>query len=179
MLDGRGTEAWAREMSTLSFQVAAFGPDGDLLGRGPRFLSDLSAKWLRICDELLADGKPSARLRVPLAGLQHLEIRYTRAGCAGLATFFAHGVIVTSSLLLGGVEPELDEQVQEMFFRSLGPQLGAQTAQAELALSGMSRPLHAVLAWASPGVTDADADLVQELSTHFAGSLLFSGSHVV
>jgi hypothetical protein len=178
VLDGRGIEAWAHQMNSFSFQVAAFGPDGDLVGSGQRLLSDLSEKWLQICDELLADGRPSARLRVPLAGLEHLEIRYTRAGCAGVATFFAHGVIVTSSLLLGGVEPEVAKEVQEMFFRSLGPQLGVQAALAELALSEISRPLHAVVAWASPGVTDADADMVQELTTHFAGSLLFSGSHV-
>ncbi len=34
------------------------------------------------------------------------------------------------------------------------------------------RPLHAVVSWANPAVSDEDEQLIQELSTHYAAAFL-------
>jgi hypothetical protein len=34
------------------------------------------------------------------------------------------------------------------------------------------RPLHAVIVWGNPAVSDDDAGLIQELTAHFAGAML-------
>jgi hypothetical protein len=126
---------------------------------------------MSVCSDMLRDRVPSAAVCVPVEGLSHLEVRYTRSGRTGLATFWANQVMVSSSLLMDGVKPEADAEVQAMFLESL--RRSVPTADAFGELTEISdRPLHAVVSWANPGVSDEDEKLVQELSTHFAAAFL-------
>jgi hypothetical protein len=120
---------------------------------------------------MLRDAVPSAAVCVPVEGLSHLEVRYTRSGRTGLATFYANQVIATSSLLMDGAKPEADAEVQAIFLKSL--RRSVPTADAFGELTEISdRPLHAVVSWANPEVSDEDEELVQQLSTHFAAAFL-------
>src|SRR5262245_1847080 len=106
-------------MSERQYHVAAFAGDGSLVGRGIWRVSDLSKRWISVCDDILRDGVPSAAVCVPFEGLSHLEVKYTRSGGTGLATFYANRAIVASSLLMDGAESEADAEVQAMFLESL------------------------------------------------------------
>lgn len=45
--------AWM--VGPASFEIAAFGFDGDLLGTAKRYVSTLSQRWLTVCSELLEE----------------------------------------------------------------------------------------------------------------------------
>jgi hypothetical protein len=158
-------------MRNAQFHVAAFAADGSLVGQGTRHLDALSEKWMTVCAQMLPDGVPSAAVCVPVEGLSHLEVRYTRAGRTGIATFYANRAMAASAILMEGTNPERDAQVQSMFQESLRGVVPA--AEAFGALSTIAvRPLYAVVAWGNPAVSDKDEELIQELSTHFAAAFL-------
>jgi hypothetical protein len=160
-----------------AYHVAAFAPDGVLVGKSTWSVSALSPKWLRVCGDMLHGCFRSLRLRVPFEGLQHLEVRCTRQGSTALATFYARDALAVSSLLMGGVNPEVDAEVQEMFLNSLVcTSVGQQGADFGELRRITDRPLHALVVWGNPEVDDDDAALVGELSTHFAAALLLGGS---
>jgi hypothetical protein len=158
------------------FYAAAFAPDGDLVGVGKWRLADLSPRWLEFCRQFLA--QRGERFRTALPGpLHRLELTLTSAEGAALATFGVAGQIAASAVYLRGENPSAEQQVLVMFAESLRRtaiaqrcQLGAAPFQAALGLS--ERPLHVVVAWGNPSVSEEDYGLVTELGNHMAAAFL-------
>jgi hypothetical protein len=53
------------------------------------------------------------RVPLPVAGLEHIELAFTRAGTAALATFWSHGKPVTTSAMVPGLAEDHDRQALE------------------------------------------------------------------
>jgi|RhiMetdeSRZDD1v2_1073273.scaffolds.fasta_scaffold90731_6 hypothetical protein len=158
------------------YHLAVFTPDGELQGTRVWNRSDLSSQWLGVCAELLRNSASSWRVAVPFENLEHLEIRCTHSSGVGLATYYARGELAVSTLLLRGDHPVVEAEVVAMFLASLGrvqlvQRLGALTRFRTIS-SMDDRPLHAVIVWGNPAVSDDDAGLIQELTAHFAGAML-------
>jgi hypothetical protein len=158
------------------YHVAVFLPDGSLEGTAVRERARLSAKWLGVGAELLAQDSASGRVVVPYENLDHLDVRFTRSDGAALVSYHAVGDLAVSSLLLTGENPVVEAEVIDMFLASVrrsGPVQGVGTvAPFGKLLSLRERPLHAVVVWGNPRVSDDDAQLIQELSAHVAGAFL-------
>jgi hypothetical protein len=163
-------------MDGTTFFVAPFAPDGELLGVGSWQLSDLSPKWLNFCERMLRDLGPV--FRVPLEhNLSHLEVKLTSTNGAGLGTFYAHGQIALSTAYLRGQDSDAELEVLRMFISSLRrvdvvKGLQRERLPFEDALTVRERPLHVVVVWGNPNVSEEDQGLIQELSNHFAGAFL-------
>ena len=170
-----------RDSVADQYHVAVFLPDGSLEGTGVRQRAGLSAKWLGVAAELLAVVGASGRAAVPFENLTHLELRFTRLRSAALVTYCAGGALAVSTLLLTGEDPTVEAEVIEMFLasarRSVSVPVSGPRAPFDQLGSLRQRPLHAVVVWGNPGVTDQDGELIQELSAHVAGAFLTRTNH--
>lgn len=172
--------AWM--VGPASFEIAAFGFDGDLLGTATRHVSALSQRWLTVCSELLEDYGEVFR-RSMGAQLSHIEIQLTSANGAGLGMFYVNGALALSVGLFRGVSEETESAVFNMFVDSLRNSGVVQVATDSARpfddlLQLKKRPLFALVAWPPDGLGEIDADLVRELSTHFAAAFLCRPSSV-
>lgn len=163
-------------MGETTFFVAPFAADGELLGVGAWQLSDLSPKWLNFCEVMLRDLGPV--FRTSLGGpLSHLEIKLTSADGAGLGIFYAHGQIAVSTAYLRGQDANAELAVLRMFIVSLRQvdmvkNFQINSSPFESVLSVRERPLHVVVVWGNPNISNQDQELIRELSNHFAGAFL-------
>lgn len=163
-------------MGETTFFAAPFAPDGELLGVGAWQLSALSPKWLNFCEVMLRDLGPI--FRTSLGGpLSHLEIKLTSVDGAGLGTFYAHGQIAVSTAYLRGQDSDAEHEMLRMFIASLRQveivkSFQMNSSSFESALSVRERPLHVVVVWGNPNVSDEDHELIRELSNHLAGAFL-------
>jgi hypothetical protein len=159
-----------------SYQVAAFGSDGSLVGTGTWERAVLSPKWLTIATELVDAASRTGRAALPIEHLTHLTLHLTCASGAMLATYRAHGVLACSALLLTGEAPQVESGLVRMFVESLrraAPVARAGAAEPFAAMySLIERPLHIVVPWTAAAISDDDHGLIQELSTHVAGAVL-------
>ena len=159
-----------------SFEVAAFSFDGELVGTGTRQLDQLSARWLSACDVMLRENGDVFRGSLG-AKLSHIEIQLTSADGAGLGMFFVKGTLALSTAYFRGESPSTETSVMSLFVNSLRntPRVLEATKSPlpfEALLSVQTRPLAALVFWAPMDVDEGDHELVQELSTHFAGAYL-------
>lgn len=160
-----------------SFLLAVFDITGALVGQRHFAISQLSQKWLRVCEEILAsNGEQFAITFAP--PLDHIALRFTSESGAAIATFRVGANIANSLLLTSGAVPEADAEVMQMFFESVcatATQLRTSgTFSPFIDMSRIAeRPLACVVAWGSPNVPDKDQDVVRELSWHLAGTFFF------
>jgi len=159
-----------------SMFVAPFAFNGELMGIGKCEVSELSLKWLDICRAILNDHGPVFRVSLG-DSLSHLEIKLTSANGAGLGIFYAHSEIELSTAYLSGDDPKSENDILSMFVSSLRKSNVVQNSQInslpfEEVFSVKERPLHIVVVWANPKISDEDQELIQELSSHFAGAFL-------
>jgi hypothetical protein len=160
-----------------SFEVAAFGFDGELIGTGTRQLDQLSPRWLSACDVMLRENGAVFRKSLG-AQLSHIEIQLTSADGAALGMFFVNGALAISAAYFRGESATIEASVMSMFVDSLRNIPAVQEAAEsplpfEALLSVETRPLVALVFWAPSDVNEGDHDLVRELSTHFAGAYLY------
>ena len=163
-------------MNASRFFVAPFTNDGKLIGVGPWELSELSPKWLDVCEAILSHQGPGFRISLEEA-LSHLEIKLTSANGAGLGMFFAHGHLAISTCYLCGDDLDAENEILSMFVSSLRRSQTMQTSHVsdlpfEEVFSLKQRPLHIVVLWANPKISADDQELIHELSIHFAGAFL-------
>ena len=161
---------------TDCFFVAPFSLDGEQIGIGVVQLSDLSPKWLRVCEMLLASHGPAFRKSLGQM-LAHVEIKLTSISGAGIGSFYAHNQLVVSTAYFRGQDSAAEQELERMFIDSLQSsetvQKAARTLQPFEALTEIkNRPLHVVVAWANPNATAEDQNLVRELANHFAAAYL-------
>ena len=170
--DGRGTWMAGRK----SFEIAAFGFDGELLGTKTHHVNQLSPRWLSVCEALLRECGEVFR-RSMGAQLAHIEIQLTSSNGAGLSMFYVNGVLALSLVLFRGENEEAESTVGRMFVDSLRNSRVVQEATDsprpfEDLLHLKMRPLFALVVWPPDQLSEVDADLVRELSTHFAAAYL-------
>ena len=164
-----------------SFDVAAFGFDGELIGTGTRQLDQLSPRWLSACDVMLRENGDVFRRSLG-AQLSHIEIQLTSADGAALGMFFVNGTLALSTAYFRGESASTETSVMSLFVNSLRniPQV-QEAAESplpfEALLSVETRPLAALVFWAPSDVDEGDHELVRELSTHFAGAYLCRGTN--
>ncbi|WP_395027824.1 hypothetical protein [Comamonas odontotermitis] len=166
--------AWM--VGPASFEIAAFGFDGDLLGTATRYVSTLSQRWLTVCSELLEECGEVFR-RSMGAQLSHIEIQLTSANGAGLGMFYVNGALALSVGLFRSDSEETESAVLNAFVDSLRNSRVVQAATDsprpfDNLLQLKKRPLFALVAWPPDELSETDADLVRELSTHFAAAFL-------
>jgi hypothetical protein len=171
--------AWVT--SPASLEIAAFGFDGDLLGTATRHVSALSQHWLAVCSELLQESGEVFR-RSMGAQLSHIEIQLTSSNGAGLGMFYVNSALALSVGLFRGVSDETESAVLKMFVDSLRNSRMVQVATNsphpfDELLHLKKRPLFALVVWPPEGMSEVDADLVRELSIHFAAAFLCRPSH--
>lgn len=164
-----------------SFEVAAFGFDGELVGTGTHHTNQLSPRWLSVCSALLKDGGEVFRHSMG-AQLAHIEVQLTSANGAGLGMFYVNGALVLSFGLFRGDSEEAESAVIRMFVNSLRNSRVVQAATDsprpfDDLLHLNMRPLFAIVVWPSDDLSEVDADLVRELSTHFAAAYLCGPAH--
>lgn len=167
-------------MSQLEyFHAAAFAPGGELIGSRIRQLSELSPKWLEVCETIINEHGPSFRIS-PGQMLSHIEIKLTSSSGAGLGMFFVNGVLVLSTAYFLGRSSQAESQIQAMLLTSLRAnalvkKAAVSDAPFEALLGIEERPLCVFIFWNPPGVSEADQKLVVELSEHFAGAFFIQG----
>lgn len=165
-------------MTHTGFWIAAFGIDGEFVGKDRWEFEKLSAKWLSICREFLAQHGDSFDASWSNA-LAHIQTKFTADMGVALATFSAHGRPVVSVVLASGLSPVAESSVLKMFINSLqgvelvGAAVRSQNAFHEL-LCLPERPAMIVVPWADPEVSEQDEALVRELSLHTAGAYFLS-----
>jgi hypothetical protein len=162
--------------STSEFFVAAFAPDGELIGVAGRDLEKLSPKWLGFCRDLLASGRGMFRGSVPLPPLQHITLQVTAGSGAALVSFLVGDQPVSSAVALTGRDPAAEVEALKMFVGSMrGVPLVQQTAATSKPFEALftlaERPVYVVVPWANPRVSQEDKQLVQELEIHLAATL--------
>lgn len=162
------------------FHAVAFTPGGELIERRLRPYSELSPKWLSVCETVLNDFGASFRMS-PGQMLSHIEIKLTSASGAGFGMFFVNGVLALSTAYFSGASLEAEAQVQAMLLTSL--RANAMVKQASVSdkpfeeLLGLEeRPLSVFIFWAPPSVSEQDQKLVVELSEHFSGAFFSVGN---
>ena len=163
-------------MNESTFFLAPFAYDGELMGVGTFKLSELSPKWLGICEAILAHEGEVFRVSLQEA-LSHLEIQLTSSNGIGLGTFYAHGHVALSTSYLRGDDFDAESELLQMFVSSLRQVNLVQNARVNdlpfQQVFGMKeRPLYVVVAWANPKISAEDQELIRELSNHFAGAFL-------
>ena len=163
-------------MHEIKFDSALFAPDGELLGIKTWNLSELSPKWLGVCQSILKDSGKVFRYRMEQT-LSHLELSLTSANGSGLGAFYAHGNIVLSVAYLRGEDLQSEDEVLQMFVSSLRQVNLVQKVQTDdtpfASIFGLKqRPLQIVVIWGNMSVSEQDQDLVFELSDHLAGAFL-------
>lgn len=154
------------------FHLAAFAPDGEFMGVGFWETRALSQKWLTICADFLAAHGDSFRASWGQQ-LAHIETQLTSDSGAALGSFYVHGQIAVSSIYLGGRAPAVDSEVLDAFLQSLRrtrEAAGRGNEAFESLRTIAERPLAGVIVWENPKISELDADLVRELSTHFAAA---------
>ena len=158
------------------FFSAPFAFDGESQGIGEWELSALSPRWLDVCEQLLRQHGPVFRTSLGHK-LSHLEIELTSARGAGIGTFRAHNRVVISTGYLRGQDAVADSEVVQMLINSLRRVPIVQSAKStpspfEEMKSIVERPIHLIVAWADPNVSEQDEELVRELANHFAAAYL-------
>ena len=158
------------------FYAAAFAADGELIGVGPWRLSSLASRWLEFCRGILADHGDCFNVALP-APLDRVQIRCTSAAGAALVSFSIDGQLAVSAAYLRGKDPSAEEQVVAMFVESLCRTEIVQQCQAtrnpfQAALTIQERPLHMVVAWGNPAVSEEECGLIAELGNHMAAAFL-------
>ncbi|MBN8627490.1 MAG: hypothetical protein J0M17_18590 [Planctomycetes bacterium] len=151
------------------FYVAPFAADGESLGIGFWESAKLSANWIAVATTFIEVG--GAAFRSAWAGnLGYVETQLTSQNGAGIATFFVRDQIANSILLLSGQAPSVEQDVEHMFSSSMQRAIPAQSrASVADELGRLSqRPLVAVFVWGNQAISDADHEVVQQLTTHFA-----------
>ncbi len=109
--------------------------------------------------------------------LSHIEIKLTSADGAGLGMFYVNGALALSVGLFRGACAETEAAVLDAFVASMRNSRVVQMAKSsdhpfEAALQLHQRPLLVLVVWPPDDLTETDADLVRELSTHFAAAFL-------
>lgn len=158
------------------FFTAPFAADGELMGVGQWRLSDLSPRWLQVCRELLTQGSEAFRTALP-EPLDRVEVKFTAAGGAAIATFSVGGELAASAAYLRGDDPGAERELLGLFVESLRRSAVVRQCQASSepfqSVFGLSqRPLHVVVPWGNPQVAEQDDDLVSELGNHLAAVFL-------
>lgn len=153
------------------FHIAPFSADGSCCGVGFWKNSDLSPRWIAAANDFLAANGPVFRKNWD-GVLGDYETHLTSAQSCALATFLAKGRIVVSTLLLSGLQPQAEAELQVLFASSMQrlPTVPASTSVLEGIRRITDRPLSIVFITADPQVSDQENDIVRELSTHFAAA---------
>jgi hypothetical protein len=160
------------------FHLAAFGIDGALEGEGRWGHEDLSKRWLKLCDELIAE--KGVNFDHQWTGpLSKIRSKMTSANGACICTFFVNDRVVSSILLLQGSDPQSELEVSTMFVESLRatPLVMAASNSPEPfgdVLSIDQRPLMVVVPFPDAAVSEQSYDLVRELSLHIASAFMRS-----
>ena len=161
--------------SSESLSIAAFAADGELVGTGRWTVSDLSPKWVNVCQSILREHGPSFRASFgrPLA---HIELKFDSSAGSALCTFFANGEIAMSSACVSGLSETADREVLQLFRQSLLREPLAHLAASDPSRAFQSlfslpdRPLAAVVCWGNPTISEEDTNVVRELGVHLAGA---------
>ena len=157
------------------FYIAPFAVDGQGEGIVYQEQARLSAQWLYVCRNFIE--RNTAGVEAVWEGeLAHISTKLTAAPGVALASFKVNGETAASLLLASGALPAAEDQVIEMFIRSMAQvELVRENAAPEQepfeALREiLDRPLMVVVPWPSETIAQQDRDLVQELAVHLAGA---------
>ncbi len=161
------------------FHVASFSMDGELVGSGKWQISALSPQWLSFAQELLEVCGPTFDRVLP-ASLSHIRVKFTSFDQLALATFFVHGNVAISAILLSGKSPGAESQVQEMFLQSLRTSKPViEFAASDAPFSELEhmpiRPLCAAVFFGTSGISEQDAGAAGEICNHLAGAFFQTG----
>ncbi len=157
-------------MNGQLFYAAPFAVDGEFFGVAQWDIADLSPRWLEACHVLLRNREPNFTSPLP-PPLQSVELRFTSARGAALATYSSTGVPFASSALLRGEDAAAEQQLLSLFVHSARGLHIVRASQktpepfAEI-FAVAERPLHAVIVFGSADHGEAAA----EFSTHLAAA---------
>jgi hypothetical protein len=164
---------------TPDYYVAPFAIDGECMGVGGQFISELSPRWLTFCRQMLNHRGPVFRCTIPLPPLAHIGLQFTSQTHAALVSFTVHSHPATSAVALRGTNLVAEAEVLKMFVDSLRRVPVVQQAAASrdpfgTAFGLVQRPIYIVVPWANPEISEADQNLVRELNNHTAATFLGS-----
>lgn len=104
----------------------------------------LVAEAVALFARLIADEPAPAPRAIPVDGLEHITLRWTRVGTGAMATFYARGDLATP------FEPGFD------------------------ATAATERPLIATVVWPKPNVPRADLGMIADMETCLAAAFFLS-----
>jgi hypothetical protein len=156
------------------FFIVPFTPAGGAAEVGFWQADQLSSKWLEVCSGFLRAHGSSFRASWGQR-LSHIETKLTSDSGAGIGSFYADGEPVISTLYLSGAAPAIEDEVTGLFLESMRKikavvmaQTSAKPFDAIRAIA--DRPLTAAVIWQNPAVEESDAQVIRELSLHFAAA---------
>lgn len=156
-----------------SFYVAPFTFGGEMEGIGEWLVSDLSEKWLLVCENFLKNRGDSFSDEWP-GNISHVKTRITSDSGAALVSFASRDVHVSSVVLLRGGDSVVESSILEMFSESMKriDATGGWDSSLSLMLGIRERPLMIAVPVPDPRVPDIEYEIVRELSLHLAAVFL-------
>jgi hypothetical protein len=152
------------------FHISHYAFDGELLGSSEMKRAGLSEKWLGVTSDFLATGPIfSCKLSGTLEG-------YTVECTAGICQFRVRGNLAFSGALLVSGAEEQNQQLLEVFCRSLerAPLVTGAGSNSRDLLKALretdQRPAFLVVNWLNPDISQQDQEAMFQLAYHFAGS---------
>ncbi|MFN9369102.1 MAG: hypothetical protein ACK6CT_10125 [Planctomycetia bacterium] len=159
------------------YEVLAFAMDGELEGQGFWELEKFSQDLVEDCRLLLR--RNGEVFTAEMDGeLAPIELQFTSANGAALATFSVRKTPAVSLLLVSGNDANTDSSVMEMFIqscrKSASIHVGSISANAFTRIREVAkRPCMSVVAWSSEKVSDDEFSSIQELSLHLGAAYFY------
>jgi hypothetical protein len=154
------------------FYILPFGIDGEPVGIGFWDMSKLSEDLLCLCKEYLE--LPGTILEASRDEyLLHIRTKMTSTLGTAVITFLVHGRSASSVLLMSGLSPLVENDVEQLFVDSLSKTILVQSAAGlskpfDGIISAKERPLMIVVPWPDANISDKDYQIIRDLSLHLA-----------
>lgn len=160
-----------------SFTLAGFCADGRFVGKSLWKVETLSQHWVNNFAALIHHHGPIFKTSLPTP-LENFVFQLTANGGAGILTIYANSHIAASALLLAGSIPDVDAEIEKLFYASI---MKSKTATVQDGrppfvnlLENTERPIVNVVGWGNPSVSNDDEGLIKEMLWNFSGAFFNS-----
>jgi hypothetical protein len=159
----------------MQFHNVTITATGNLRSRRIHDSATLQPASVRLFQDMIDLHGQDFRVRLPVKGLEHIELALTRAGTAALATFWSRGAPVTTSALVPGLVEDDDRQALEGLQTLVGRLFGGTAAEPGFDLLTIpDRPLLATVPLPLPPQPHPNIGIIADAETCLAAAFFLS-----
>lgn len=156
----------------MRFHHFTIALNGELAAKRQHQSRKLRPTTIETFKHWIKPSSPAFRRPIPGPSYRHIELHWTaNSADAAIATFYAHGVPLTCSALVTGIDPEADQAVQRGVQAIVASTLGGTAVEPSFDCMGVAeRP--AIISYNISSNLEAAADLkkIAELETLLAAA---------